>query len=116
MRFLGFRIFTWIVLAINIGFLVWIIGGTVGAANDIPGYCAERSDPAVCEAASATGTGIGVLLIVFLWVAADVILGILWLITKPKARDCPSCGRNVRKGVTACRKCGFDFRQAPRVV
>jgi hypothetical protein len=99
-----FRIFTWVILAVNVLFLVWIITGISGNA----------SDPACTANATAcqVGTGIGALLIVFLWVAADVILGILWLVTKPKTRDCPACGRGIKRGVMVCKGCGFDFAQA----
>jgi rubredoxin len=58
------------------------------------------------------GTGIGVGLIIVLWALGDVILGVLWLVTKPHKRYCPACGNTVRKGVMRCGSCGFDFKQA----
>ena len=27
---------------------------------------------------------------------------------------CPSCGTDAKKGVTQCRKCGFDFAAAAK--
>lgn len=101
MRFPRFRIFTWVILAINAIFLVWIIGGV-----------ATRPNPE--DTASNVGTAIGAGLIIGLWVAADLILGILWLITKPKTRDCPACGRTVKRGQMECKGCGYDFAQAAR--
>ncbi|MGH2981676.1 MAG: zinc ribbon domain-containing protein [Solirubrobacterales bacterium] len=32
--------------------------------------------------------------------------------TRPRGRDCPSCGENVKKGQTACPDCGYDFAAA----
>ncbi|WP_141583284.1 hypothetical protein [Actinomadura sp. WMMA1423] len=61
------RVFPWIFLAVQIGFLIWVILGAM--ANDCSG------DEA-CEA----GTTIGVGLIIALWVAADVILGITYMV------------------------------------
>ncbi len=108
MRFPRFRFFTWFILAVNLLFLIWIIAG-VGGSADTP---CEGLDPEACEAARAVGTGIGVSLIVAFWVAADVILGVLWLITRRKTRDCPVCGRSVKRGATACASCGYDFAAA----
>jgi hypothetical protein len=101
MRFPRFRIFTWVILAINAIFLIWIIVGI-----------STRPNPD--DTASNVGTAIGAGLIIGLWVAADLILGILWLITKPKTRDCPVCGRTVKRGQMECKGCGYDFAQAAR--
>lgn len=101
MRFPRFRIFTWVILAVNALFLIWIIEGI-----------ATRPSPT--DTAANVGTAIGVGLIIGLWVAADVILGILWLVTKPKTRDCPACGRTVKRGQMECKGCGYDFAQAAR--
>lgn len=103
MRFPQLRIFTWVILAINAVFLIWIIGGI-----------ATRPDPD--NAAANAGTAIGVGLVIGLWVAADVILGILWLITKPRTRDCPACGRTIKPGQVECKSCGYNFAEAARFV
>lgn len=103
------RVFTWIILAINALFLVWIIAGIVGrpAAADCGTLSAE-----LCDTAGQVGTVIGVGLIVGLWVTTDVILGILWLITQRKTRDCPQCGHNVKRGQQQCKRCGYSFVQS----
>lgn len=108
MRFPRFRVFTWIILVINALFLIWVIGGVSSAGSQA---CPPTLSQEACLAAGQIGTGIGVALIVGLWVAADIILGILWLITRPRRRDCPTCGNSIRKGVTVCPECGTDFRQ-----
>lgn len=56
-----FRFFTWVILAVNALFPIWIIAGLSGSADTS----------------------------VALWAATDVILGVLWLITRRKTRGCP---------------------------
>src|SRR3954453_19209344 len=108
-RFPRFRVFTWIILAINVLFLIWIIGGTSSAADNCDGEVGDALS--ACEAGTAIGAGIGAAMIIGLWVAVDIILGIIWLITRPKTRDCPVCGDYVKRGQTRCKKCGHDFAQ-----
>jgi hypothetical protein len=105
----NFRPFTWVILAINVLFLAWVIGGIASSAAGQD--CGSLSVEA-CTAAGQIGTGIGVALIIGLWVAVDLILGLLWLITRPKRRDCPVCGFAAKKGVTVCRNCGTSFAAA----
>ncbi len=75
------RIFTWIILAINALFAAWLILGVISVSNNT---CDPSLSQQSCDAAKAVGGGIGALLIVFLWVAADVILGIIWLVTRKR--------------------------------
>jgi hypothetical protein len=110
LRFPRFRVFTWIILAINVLFLIWIIGGTSSAADNCDGKVGDALS--ACQAGTAIGAGIGAAMIIGLWVAVDIILGIIWLITRPKTRDCPVCGDDVKRGQTRCKKCGHDFAQA----
>lgn len=106
-RFPRWRIFTWVILAFNVIMLVWAIWGAT-TAESCSGKTGQELD--ICEAGQA-GTGIGVLLVILLWALGDVILGVLWLITKPRKRVCPACGNSVRRGVMQCHACGYDFRQ-----
>lgn len=48
-------------------------------------------------------------LIIVLWFFGFVILSIVWFMTRRKGRVCPHCGEDVKKGRTACQKCGYDF-------
>jgi len=75
------RVFTWIILAINAIFASWLIGGIASVST---GDCPPNMSENACDAAKTVGGGIGALLIVFLWVAADVILGIIWLVTRKR--------------------------------
>ena len=78
----GLRKFSWFILAVNVLFLVWII---VGASSAKPANCGSLS-AADCTTATQVGTGIGVVLIIVLWAVVDVILGVIWLITRPRQR------------------------------
>ena len=59
--------------------LWWLVSGTMGAS--------EVMDSATSEAAragAAIGTGIGVTMILIIWVIGAVITGLLALMTRPK--------------------------------
>lgn len=109
------RIFTWVILVINILFLVWVIAGGSSTANNCNGLTGQELD--VCQAGTAVGASIGIGIIIFLWALVDVILGVLWLVTRPRdKRLCPSCGTPAKTGVTVCTKCGYNFASAAGVV
>ena len=76
------HVFRWVFLAIQALFLIWIIAGTSGAADNCDGQVGDAL--AACQAGTAVGAGIGVIMIVFLWVAVDVILGIGYLIFRKR--------------------------------
>ncbi len=105
------RIFTWVILAFNLIMLIWIIAGVSSNARNCSGLTGDALTN--CEAGNV-GTGIGATLIFVLWALGDVILGVLWLVTRPRTRDCPVCGNSVRRGMTQCRNCGYDFTQQLR--
>ena len=71
------RVFMWTFLAIQAAFLAAIIGTATAdtGVNSTPGGCASLSAE-TCVAAHQVGQGIGIMLLIGLWVAADVILGI----------------------------------------
>ncbi|MDT0379754.1 hypothetical protein RM572_13370 [Streptomyces sp. DSM 42041] len=101
------RFFTWVILAFNLIMLIWVITG----ATSGPDCSGKTGDALTTCQAGQVGTGIGVSLLIVLWALSDVILGVLWLVTKPHGRNCPACGNSVRKGVMQCRSCGYDFRR-----
>lgn len=74
------RVFTWIILGVNIlalGLLILQISNVNRNATN----CGTLSQ-GTCNAAKDVGTTIGAGLIIALWVALDVILGVLWLVTR----------------------------------
>lgn len=51
------------------------------------GGAAETIDTAASDAekaGAAFGTGLGAMMIIFIWVAGDVVLGLMTLLTRPK--------------------------------
>lgn len=74
----------WVFLAIQALFLVWIISGAASAGDNCAGLTGD--DLAACEAGTAVGAGIGVALIIGLWVAVDIILGIIYLVVRSARR------------------------------
>jgi hypothetical protein len=77
------RIFMWFFLAVQAIFLFWIIGGA-NSASSTP--CTGGLSKENCDAATAVGTGIGVALIIGLWIAVDLILVIIWAVVRLSSR------------------------------
>jgi hypothetical protein len=65
-----------------------------------------------CEAGATIGRGLGLTFLALVWFVGFLILGVIWLATRPQRRLCPVCGNQVKKGVVVCSRCGFDFRAA----
>jgi hypothetical protein len=99
------RKMTWVLIIWSVLILIWAIGG--GASNDCGSETTQTAKDA-CEA----GTGIGVALILFIGFIGFVFLSLIWLMTRPKGRDCPVCGEKVKRGQTKCPHCGHDFAAA----
>ena len=73
------KIIKWTFIIFNIIMLIWLIAGVGGAANEVSKASSEAE-----EIGGAIGAGIGAAIIIFLWVAGDVILGLFVLFTRPK--------------------------------
>ena len=101
---LRWRKMTWVLNIWNVLFLIWIIAGVSDRASE---DCAPGDQ--LCIDASDVGTGIGVALIFFLWFIGFIVLSLVWFMTRSRGRVCPHCGEDVKKGRTACKKCGYDF-------
>ena len=107
MRRPHWRKMTWVLIIWSVPILVWAIAGAGGSDC---GSEATQLNQEACEA----GTGIGVALILFIGFFGFVFFSLIWLMTRPKGRQCPACGERVKKGVTACPSCGHDFAAAAR--
>src|SRR5215211_5225904 len=112
------RKMTWTILVFTGIMFAWMIGGASSGASSAAAACAK--DSAVtsgiltkqqCIDASNVGTGIGVTLIFLLWFLGFIVLSLVWLMSRPKRRDCPACGESVKRGLTICKHCGHDFKQ-----
>ncbi len=80
------RPLTWVILGWNALMAVWLVTGTLSAANDTNTSCVgEFADS--CRSGAAIGMGIGIFLILGVAAFGDVILGVVWLVTRrqPKA-------------------------------
>jgi hypothetical protein len=102
------RVFPWLFLLANVGFLIWLIAGIAGGSSS--GADAHAQAIAQCSgnqwqglfksyqdcvthygnglnAASDVGKGIGAALIIGLWVAFDVIVGGIYLVFRLATRN-----------------------------
>lgn len=77
--FLG-KIIKWIFILFNLLMIVWLVGGTMSAGEVLNSAASEAE-----RAGAAIGTGLGVSMILGLWVIGDIIIGILVLLTRPKS-------------------------------
>lgn len=75
------RVFPWVFLAVQILFLIWVITGAASGSGT-PAECRGRTGDALelCEDASDVGTAIGVGLMIALWAAVDIILGLAYIV------------------------------------
>jgi len=103
------RVLTYVILAFNLLMLLWVIAGA-NSAGGTPKNCGSL-DAKTCNDLESVGTGIGVAILIFFWAVIDIILGVVYLVTGRSKRTCPACGHGAKKGVFACRNCGYDFRQ-----
>jgi len=80
----GKPVFLIVFLIVQALFIAWLIAGIAGASGtpeDCGGLTAEE-----CNAAEAVGTGIGVSLILILWVVVDMLLVIPWMVYRVTRR------------------------------
>ena len=68
-------------IGFNLLMLWWMVVGVGGAAQSI-----ESAGSEAAQAGAAIGTGLGAMMIIFIWVAGDVVLGVLTLLTRPKKK------------------------------
>lgn len=73
---------TWAIVVFSALMLVWIVAG-VGAVSD---NCAGKTGDALeaCQAGTAIGGGIGVTILIFIWFIGFIVLGLIWLMSRPK--------------------------------
>lgn len=102
------RFFKWVFFGFNALMLVSLIAGVASKDKTDCGTLSAQT----CNDAYNTGKGIGVALLLILWAVGAVILGLLFIVAPSKKRDCPACGKGVKKGLTTCRACGHDFKAA----
>ena len=104
---LRIRPLSWIIIIINIFFIYATISGVSETSKSCNGLTGD--DLSICQAGTAIGAGLGVGVILFFWLLIDLILLIIWLVTNKSQRECPKCGRRIKRGPTVCPKCGHQF-------
>jgi hypothetical protein len=102
------RIFTYVILVLNLVVLVWLIR-EIATDHTYSGTCGNMSTQ-TCQNARDFGLVIGVAIAVFLWLLADLFLGLIWLLTRPRKRECPQCRFKTKRDEPRCSHCGFDVR------
>lgn len=75
------RVFMWVFLAVQAGFILWIVTGATSGSPD----CGTLS-AADCQNASDVGKTIGVGLMITLWVIVDIILGVTYAVVRLSRR------------------------------
>src|SRR5450759_5199182 len=70
------HVFLWIFLAVQALFVVWIIAGSASAGGDATNCGTLTQD--TCNAAQNAGTGIGVALVVILWMVVDFLMAVIY--------------------------------------
>ena len=72
------KIFKWSFILFNILMIAWMIFGIQGSSEVYNSASNEFE-----QAGAAIGTGIGVALLLGIWVVGDIILGLFMLFTRP---------------------------------
>ena len=73
------KIFKWSFIAFNLLMAWWLIAGMTSATRGLGGMSSAH------QAGAALGTGIGAMLVLGIWAVGDIILGLLVLLTRPRA-------------------------------
>jgi hypothetical protein len=87
------RPFGWVIIALNVYFLYSFFSGVDSTDSD-------------------TALGIGFIFLMFWLAIMNVVLYVIYRVTGTKKRECPACGQTVKKGLTVCPSCNFDFMKA----
>lgn len=87
------RPFAWVIIVLNAYFFISFFMGVDGSESD-------------------TVVGLGFMVLIFWLAIMNTFLYVLYRITGGKKRDCPACGMGVKKGLTVCPSCSYDFMKA----
>lgn len=88
------------------GIAIWAAAGAMHAASTCSTHYRAGT---ILHNACVAGAGLGVAAILGVGVVGFVLLSLVWLMTKPDKRYCPTCGNDIRRGATICVHCHHDF-------
>jgi len=77
-------VFKWVFGAVNVLFAVWLVNSLATTPDTCDGLSGEMLQ--ACQDGTAIGTGLGVMMILFLWAVTDGILLMLRLVFRRKDR------------------------------
>ena len=73
---------TWALVIFSALMAVWIGSGIAATSNNCAGEVGDALQ--LCQAGTAIGGGIAVTFIVILWFIGFIVLGLIWLMSRPK--------------------------------
>ena len=73
------KLVKWSFIGFNVLMLIWMISGVDGSSHAVQSASSNAE-----KVGAEIGTGIGVMLLLMIWVFGDIILGLMVLFTKPK--------------------------------
>lgn len=93
---------TWALVVWSIGITIWFIVGL--SSRDC-----QDEDGTIKATTCEIGTAVGISTIAVIGFMGFIVLSLIWLMSRPRLRICPTCGNDVDKGATVCGTCGRDF-------
>jgi hypothetical protein len=73
---------TWALLVWTVLMGLWIATGIGAVGNNCAGEVGDALK--LCQAGTAVGAGIGVTVIIIIWFIGFIVLGLIWLMSRPK--------------------------------
>jgi hypothetical protein len=64
------HVFLWFFLTLQVLFIIWLVSGSITANHDVAACTTDA-----CTTGAEAGSGIGIGIILFVWVAVDIIVG-----------------------------------------
>lgn len=73
---------TWALVIWTVLMGIWLVAGIGNVSNNCAGQTGSALE--TCQAATAIGGGIGAGIIVVIWFIGFLVLGLIWLMSRPK--------------------------------
>lgn len=73
---------TWALVIWTVLIVLWIFAGTSAVGENCTGESGSALE--ACRAGTAIGAGLGVTFIIIIWFLGFIVLGLIWLMSRPK--------------------------------